>query len=64
MITTTRGMMDEATLMRVDSVIDNDSEHTTAVEYWDNDELLHRSVHVRLKRGLAVGIGEAGGVNA
>ena len=63
MITTTRGLMDEATLTRVDSVVDNDNEHTVAVEYWADGECVHRSVHVHLKRGLAFGIGEAGGVN-
>jgi len=64
MITTTRGLMDESLLKRVDSVVDNDNEHTTAVEYWDGDECVHRSVHVHLKRGIAFGVGEAGGVNA
>lgn len=52
MIETTHGLMDEADLRKVESVIDNENEHTTAVEYWLGEELVHRSVHVHLKRGL------------
>jgi hypothetical protein len=51
-ITTTKGPMDPALLRRVDGEVDNDNEHTTWVEYYDGDELVHRSVHVALKRGI------------
>lgn len=50
MITTTKGPMDEASLRRVDGVLDNENETTTWVEYYDGDELVHRSVHVTLKQ--------------
>jgi len=53
MITTTKGLMDEALLRRVDGEIDNENEHTTWVEYWDGEELVHRSVHVRLKKNVS-----------
>jgi hypothetical protein len=54
MINTIRGEMDEATLRKVEGSIDNENETTTWVEYWDGDELVHRSVHVRLKKGLGI----------
>jgi len=50
MITTTKGLMDEALLEKREGVIDNDNEHTTWVEYWHDKELVHRSAHVRLKK--------------
>lgn len=50
-VTTTHGPMDESQLRRVDGEVDNDNERTTWVEYWLGDELVHRSVHVRLKQG-------------
>jgi hypothetical protein len=52
MITTTKGLMDEAALRKVEGELDNDNEHTTWVEYYDGDELVHRSAHVRLKKPL------------
>ncbi len=57
-ITTTKGLMDVDVLRRVDGELDNDNERTTWVEYYDGDELVHRSVHVTLKRGVEMqGIG-------
>lgn len=50
MITTTKGLMDEANLRKVLLTVDNDNERTEAVEYWDGTELVHRSVHVQLKQ--------------
>ena len=52
MITTTLGMRDEATLHKTDGVVDNDIEYTTWVEYrlHEGGEIIHRSVHVRLKK--------------
>lgn len=51
LITTTHGDMDEAQLRRVDGQVDNDNELTTWTEYWLGAELVHRSVHVTLKKG-------------
>lgn len=36
------------------SVIDNDHEHTEAVEYRLDGKVVHRSVHVHLKQGLGI----------
>lgn len=54
LITTTHGYMDETLLRRVDGVVDNDHEYTTWVEYYLGEELVHRSVHVTLKEGVAI----------
>lgn len=57
MITTTKGDMDESLLDKKTGQIDNDNELTDWVEYWLDGELVHRSVHVRLKTNvLAEGI--------
>lgn len=50
MITTTKGDMDESLLEKREGSIDNDNELTTWVEYWLDGELVHRSVHVTLKK--------------
>lgn len=50
LITTTKGEMDDGALERREGVVDNDNEHTTWVEYWLLGELVHRSVHVTLKK--------------
>ena len=50
MITTTKGLMDEALLDKKTGSVDNDNESTTWVEYWLEGELVHRSAHVTLKR--------------
>lgn len=52
MITTTKGDMDESLLDKLEGEVDNDNEHTTWVEYRLGDELVHRSVHVRLKKNV------------
>lgn len=54
MITTTKGMMDESTLDKRTGTVDNDNETTQWVEYWLEDELVHRSVHVILKTNVMV----------
>jgi hypothetical protein len=54
MITTIHGEMDESTLRKVEGLVDNDNEHTTWVEYYQGDELVHRSAHVTLKQGLGI----------
>lgn len=50
LVTTTKGDMDDSLLRRQDGELDNEDEHTTWTEYWLDDELVHRSVHVRLKK--------------
>lgn len=54
MITTTKGLMDENLLRKETGTIDNDVEHTTWVEYWLEDELVHRSVDMQLKQGVEI----------
>lgn len=55
-IHTTKGDMDDALLTKCEGVVDDDNEYTTWVEYWHEGELVHRSVHVTLKKpvGLTV----------
>lgn len=52
MITTTKGDMDEALLEKREGSVENDTEATSWVEYWLGEELVHRSVHMALKRGV------------
>jgi len=49
LVNTTHGEMDDSLLEKKEGVVDNDIELTTWIEYWFNDELVHRSVHVTLK---------------
>jgi len=49
-INTTKGEMDESLLEKKEGTIDNEDELTTWVEYWLEGELVHRSVHVTLKK--------------
>lgn len=53
-VTTTKGEMDESLLEKREGSVDNDNELTTWVEYWLNDELVHRSAHVRLKKTVTL----------
>jgi len=57
LITTTKGDMDESLLEKREGTIDNENETTNWVEYWLAGELVHRSVHVKLKRAV-VSFGE------
>ena len=50
LITTTKGEMDEALLEKKEGSVDNENEYTTWVEYWHEGEIVHRSVHVQLKK--------------
>ena len=52
LITTTKGDMDESLLEKKQGSVDNDNEYTTWVEYWLEGELVHRSVHVQLKKNI------------
>lgn len=58
-VTTTKGDMDTALLEKAEGVVDDEREYTTWVEYRLGGELVHRSVHVRLKKGLADLLAEA-----
>ena len=58
-VTTTKGDMDDSLLERRDGSVDNDNEATTWVEYWLDGELVHRSVHVTLKKMTTFAGGEA-----
>lgn len=60
LINTTKGQMDDSLLEKREGVVDNDNEYTKWVEYWHDGELVHRSVHVHLKRNvLADGVAAA-----
>lgn len=52
LVTTTKGDMDEALLEKKEGMIDNDHEMTQWIEYWLEGELVHRSVHVVLKKNV------------
>ena len=54
-ITTTKGLMDEELLEKREGLIDDENERTSWVEYWLDGELVHRSVHVHLKKALVMG---------
>lgn len=53
MITTIHGEMDEAVLEKREGSLDDANETTNWVEYWFNDELVHRSVNMVLKPAAA-----------
>ena len=54
LVNTTHGEMDDSLLVKKEGSLDNDIEFTTWTEYWLNDELVHRSVHVTLKTSPAL----------
>jgi hypothetical protein len=54
LVTTTKGEMDETLLEKKEGFVDNDDEYTTWVEYWLDDELVHRSAHVQLKKTATI----------
>lgn len=51
-VTTTKGEMDDSLLVKQDGAIENDNELTSWTEYWLDGELVHRSVHVLLKKNV------------
>jgi hypothetical protein len=53
LVTTTKGEMDDSLLEKREGSLDNDNESTTWVEYWLDGELVHRSVHVALKKNVS-----------
>lgn len=50
LVQTTKGEMDEALLQKKTGTIDNENETINWVEYWLEDELVHRSVDMILKK--------------
>jgi hypothetical protein len=54
LVTTIHGEMDDSLLEKKEGSIDNDIEFTTWTEYWLDDVLVHRSVHVTLKTSPAL----------
>ena len=51
-VTTTKGEMDDSLLEKREGSLDNDTETTSWVEYWLDGEMVHRSVHMVLKRSV------------
>jgi hypothetical protein len=54
LVTTTKGDMDDSLLEKKEGFVDNENEYTTWVEYWLDGELVHRSVHVQLKKSVGL----------
>ena len=62
LVTTTKGEMDDSLLEKREGSLENDTETTSWVEYWLNGEMVHRSVHMALKRSVfADGISQSVG---
>ena len=59
LVTTTKGEMDDSLLVKREGTVNNDNELTTWVEYWLDEELVHRSAHVTLKKPPVFAGGEA-----
>jgi len=53
MITTTKGDMDTSLLVKKEGDMEDDNEKTNWIEYYLDGELVHRSVHVHLKKNVA-----------
>lgn len=51
-VNTTKGEMDDSLLEKREGSLDNDTETTSWVEYWLDGEMVHRSVHMALKRSV------------
>lgn len=56
LIHTTQGDIDENLLVKSEGSLDNENEYTTWVEYRrpGSDEIIHRSVHIRLKKNVTL----------
>lgn len=62
LVTTTKGEMDDSLLEKREGSLENDTETTSWVEYWLDGEMVHRSVHMALKRSVfADGISQSMG---
>lgn len=44
--------MDDSLLIKKEGMVDDDNETTKWIEYWLDNELIHRSVHVHLKTNV------------
>lgn len=53
-ISTIHGLVDESELRHAPGKFENENEHTTWDEYYLGEQLVHRSAHVRLKKGLGI----------
>jgi hypothetical protein len=51
-VTTTNGEMDDSLLEKREGSDETDSETISFTEYWLDGEMVHRSVHVTLKRNV------------
>jgi hypothetical protein len=51
-VTTTKGEMDDSLLEKREGSDETDNETISFTEYWLNGEMVHRSVHVTLKRNV------------
>jgi len=49
MIETTKGQMDESVLEKREGQTETNTETVEWVEYWYENQIVHRSVHVKLK---------------
>jgi len=58
-VTTTKGDMDVELLEKREGQSENDDEIVNWVEYWLAGELVHRSVHLHLKKALVIGASTA-----
>lgn len=47
------GLMNTDDLVKKEQIIDNEVERTLVIEYWLEEELVHRSVHIQLKKNVA-----------
>ena len=56
LVMTTKGEMDEALLEKKTGTIDNENETINWVVYWLEDELVHRSVDMVLKKYTVSGL--------
>jgi hypothetical protein len=51
-VTTTKGEMDDSLLEKREGSDETDRETISFTEYWLDGEMVHRSVHVTLKRNV------------
>lgn len=51
-VNTTKGEMDDSLLEKREGSLENDTETTSWIEYWLDGEMVHRSVHMALKRSV------------
>lgn len=54
LITTIYGDIDDSLLEKCVGSQETDAEVITWTEYWQENELVHRSVHMQLKQGIDV----------